>query len=494
MSAKNQTAKPTKPETGSKSVASSVVKSKTETPTKPEVSKAPVKTDAKDKSAEPKKAAAAPKPAEAEYPLNTSDRAPKLAGLIILLGTFGLFGGWAALAPLDAAALAPGVVTVETYRKTVQHLEGGIIADIMVRDGDQVEAGAPLLVLDDTQTRAELGIVSGQLIATEAVEARLRAQRDSLEQVEYPVHFDFDDDRIKEAVASENAVFVAQTTAQKGEVSVLQQRITQLEEKASGLRDLITSRRQLAASYADEAKELEELLSDGFVDKQRIRELDRKIAEVNSEIAEQTSAIAQIEIQKGEAELNVIQLQNKFQTEVVGRLSEAQAKLFDLRERYSAIQDRLTRTVMRAPESGMVIGMSVHTIGGVVQPAAPILEIVPKGSALIVEGQVSPLDIDRVHNGLIAEVRFSSFKSSLTPVLQGEVVHISADRLVNEQTGMPYYLAKVKLTDRSVKDLGGLQLLPGMPAEVLIKTGERTLFEYLVQPATNAFARSFIED
>ncbi len=431
---------------------------------------------------------------EGQFELDVSDKVPRLIGLLILFVTFGMFGTWAAVAPLDSAALAPGVVTVKTYRKTIQHLEGGIVNEIMVRDGDQVTAGEVLLVLDDTQTQAELGIVKGQMIAALAQEARLQAERDGREEIAFPDSFARNDPRVEEAVLSESQVFTARMNSHLGEIGVLEQRMTQIDEQVRGLQAIIRSKDELMKSYRDEVRDLSELLSDGFVDKQRLRDLERRVSELEGEMADNRSNIAQAKMRRGETELQILQLKKDFHTEVVNQLSEVQSKLFDLRERERALTDRVERTVVRAPEAGMVLGMKVHTVGGVVRSGEPILDIVPAASDLIIEAQVSPIDIDRVSTGKLADIRFSAFKSATTPVIEGEVTQISADRLTNEQTGMPYYLARVELTDKGREQLGPLLLIPGMPAEVLINTGERTLLEYLVQPATNAFARSFIED
>lgn len=431
---------------------------------------------------------------EGQFELDVSDRTPRLIGLLILFVTFGMFGTWAAVAPLDSAALAPGVVTVKTYRKTVQHLEGGIVNEIRVRDGDQVRAGDALLVLDDTQTQAELGIVKGQMIAALAQEARLQAERDGLDEVAFPDSFNREDTRVEEAVLSETEVFTARMNSHLGEIGVLEQRMTQTDEQVKGLEAIIRSKDQLMQSYREEVRDLSELLSDGFIDKQRLRELERRASELEGEMADIKSNIAQVKMLKGEAELQVLQLKKYFRTEVVNQLSEVQSQLFDLRERERALTDRVERTVVRAPEAGMVLGMKVHTVGGVVRSGEPILDIVPAASDLVVEAHVSPIDIDRVSAGKPVDIRFSSFKSATTPVIEGVVEHISADRLTNKETGMPYYLARVELTETGRRNLADLVLVPGMPAEVLINTGERTLLEYLVQPASNVFARSFIED
>ncbi|MNZ55506.1 Type I secretion system membrane fusion protein PrsE [compost metagenome] len=199
-------------------------------------------------------------------------------------------------------------------------------------------------------------------------------------------------------------------------------------------------------------------------------------------------------LQIGETELQIAQLQKNFVAEVVNRLAEVQTQVFDLSERLSAVQERANRIQIRAPESGMVLGMTVHTVGGVVGPGTPLLDIVPASEDLVVEVQISPVDIDRITPGKLADIRFSAFSMATTPVIEGQLSHISADRLINEQTGAAYYLGRVELTEKGRKDLGSLILVPGMPAEVLINTGERTLLNYLVRPATNVFARSLIED
>ncbi|SIQ87377.1 HlyD family type I secretion periplasmic adaptor subunit [Marinobacterium stanieri] len=431
---------------------------------------------------------------EGTFELDVSDKVPRLVGLLILFVTFGMFGTWAFVAPLDSAALAPGVVTVKTYRKTIQHLEGGIVEQINVRDGDQVDAGDVLLVMDDTQARAEMGIVRGQMIAAQALESRLKAERDQLDDIAFPDGFDEKDQRVKEAVLSERQVFEARMNSHLGEIEVLEQRMTQIDEQIRGLQAIISSKRQLMASYNDEIQDLSELLSDGFVDKQRLRDFERRVSELKGDMADHRSSIAQAKMKQGETRLSILQLKKDFHTEVVNQLSEVQSTLFDLRERERALIDRVERTVIRAPEAGMVLGMKVHTVGGVVRSGEPILDIVPAASDLVVEAQVSPIDIDRVSAGKLADIRFSAFKSATTPVIEGRVEHVSADRLTNEETGAPYYLARVELTETGRELLGDLVLVPGMPAEVLVNTGERTLFEYLVQPATNAFARSLIED
>lgn len=426
--------------------------------------------------------------------LPISDRRARFVGYLIVFLMFGVFGAWATFAPLDSAALAPGVVTVKSYRKTVQHLEGGIVKELLARDGDKVKAGDPLIVLDDSQVRAEYGMTRSQLVAAQAMEARLVAERDGLETVDYSRMIETDSVRAREAQLGETQVFNARRGSRLGEVAVLQKRVGQLNEQISGLNSMIATKRNLAGSYQEEIGELSDLLAEGFVDKQRLLDQQRKLDMLRAEIADHQSEITKTRLQISETELQIVQLNKDFSSEVVAAFAEVQTKVFDLRERMAALEDRLSRIVIRAPEDGMIIGMTVHTVGGVISPGTPLLDIVPAMSDLIVEAQVSPIDIDRVRVGKPADIRFSAFNSSTTPVIKGEVAHVSADRLVNEDTGMPYYLARVVLTEEGSQALGSLQLQPGMPAEVLITTGARTMLQYLLQPATDAFARSLIED
>lgn len=424
----------------------------------------------------------------------TSDLRVRRIGYAIVFVMFGLFGSWAMLAPLGSAALAPGVVTVQTYRKTVQHLEGGLVKELLVRDGSMVAAGEPLIVLDDTQLRAENEIVRGQLITAQAAEARLLAERDGAEQIDFSRMVEKDSPRAMEARDGEVQVFNARRNSHLGEIGVLEQRVGQLNQQIKGLQNLAATKQKLARSYAAEVNELQDLLKDGYIDKQRLLERERQLDSVRAEAAEHESEITRIKLQINETELQILQLDKQFNSEVVAKLSEVQSQAFNLEQQMHALQERINRVVIRAPDDGMVIDMKVHTVGGVIGQGTPLLDIVPSTSDLVIEAQVSPMDIDRVELETTADVRFSVFNSATTPVVKGVVTQISGDRLINEQTGMPYYLARVQLTEEGLDLLGPRTLIPGMPAEVLINTGDRTLFQYLMQPVDNAFARSLIEE
>ena len=426
--------------------------------------------------------------------LPIDDRPIRRVGYLMLLVTFGLFGGWAALAPLDSSALAPGVVTVKSYRKTVQHLEGGIVRELRVHDGDLVKSGDVLLVLDNTQARSDMETTRSQLIAALQLQARLEAERDALpEPVAVPT-LDLADPRVQEARDSEARIFQTRRTSLLGEIGLQETTIGQIEEQVRGFKAIIASKQMLAASYQEEIVDLRALLAEGYVDKQRLREQGRSLARLHTEIAESQSEIAQARVHVDEAKLKILQLKKAFASEVAGLLGDARTKVYELRERLATLQDRDQRTDILAPESGMVMGMTVHTLGAVVSPGTALLDIVPANEELIVEAQVSPMDIDRIALGKLVDIRFSAFKSSTTPVIEGRLVQISADRLINKDTGAAYYLARVALTDKGRQTLGNLTLVPGMPVEVLVNTGARTLLQYLIQPASNVFARSLIED
>ncbi|MNQ38896.1 Type I secretion system membrane fusion protein PrsE [compost metagenome] len=426
--------------------------------------------------------------------LPIADRKIRRLGIAIVGVTFGLFGTWAAIAPLDGAAFAPGVVTVQAYRKTVQHIEGGIVKDVLVHDGDIVKRDDPLIILDDAQLRFEYEMARSQLVATRAMEARLRAERDTLSAISFGEIADPDSLRGVEARQGETQVFNARQGSRLGQIAVLRERVGQLNQQIKGLESMIGTKVYLEKSYSGEINELGDMLKQGFVDKQRLLEQERKLGMLRSEVADHRSTINRTRLQINETQLQILQIDKDFNADVVKQLAEVQTRMYDLQEKTSALEDRLNRIVIRAPEAGMVIGMTVHTIGGVVRPATPLLDIVPSVSELVIEAQVEPVDIDRIAIGKRADIRFGAFNSSTTPVIEGEVSSVSADRLTNEKTGNAYYLARVRVTEDGARTLGDRKLLPGMPADVLIITGQRTLLQYLMQPARDAMSQSMIEE
>ena len=425
--------------------------------------------------------------------INTSMEGSKRIGLTLLFLVFGVFGFWSAFAPLDGAAFAPGSVTVKSYKKIVQHLEGGIVAEILARDGDLVPAGQALLVLDDTQPKASLEIVTSQYVALKMREARLIAERDGLSSVEYPIELSISEAGAQQEIAAQNEIFTARRNAYEGRIGILGQRVDQLQNQVVGMEAQRETKDLLAQSFAEELADTQSLLKQGFSEKTRLRQAERNYASYSGEAAELTANIAATQVQVGETELQILQQKSEFQNEVVTELSEVQTTLKDTNERLTALTDVVRRTTIVAPDTGAVNGMQIHTIGGVIRPGAQIAEIVPESDELIVQASVNPIDIDRVSEGQEARIRFSTF-GNRAPTIFGTLITLSADAILNEATGTSYYLARVEVNPESIEELGDLALMPGMPAEVYINTGSRTLLQYLFKPLSNAASRSFNED
>jgi epimerase transport system membrane fusion protein len=427
-------------------------------------------------------------------------RSIRLIGVVAVLLIFGGLGTWAALAPLSSAAIGSGVISVENYRKTVQHLEGGIVREIKVRDGELVAKDQVLLTLDDTQPRAQLEVLRGQYFAALAREARLIAQRDGQGRVVFPKELleAHQDPRAADAMRVQVQTFTVRKKAHDGEATLYERQIQQLRAKATGLAAQKKSREQLVASYESERADFEALLQQGYAERQRVREMERNVAQSEGQRGSLISELAATELQISETQVKIVQLGMELQREVAKELSEVQADLAAVREKLRSLQDTVERTVVRAPDAGMVLGLEVHTLGAVVRPGGRLLDIVPQNEKLVIEAQLSPQDIDQVHIGQVAEVRFPSFKRRDFPRIDGKLVSVSADRLVDETDGrkVPYYLARVEISPEGLQALATakLGLLPGMPAEVLVNTGERTMLQYLLAPLSDTVARSFRQD
>ena len=425
------------------------------------------------------------------------ERRLRLGGIAAVAVIFGGIGLWAALAPLSSAAIGSGVISVEKYRKTVQHLEGGIIREIKVRDGDLVTKDQVLLTLDDTQPKAQLEVLRGQLFAALAREARLVAQRDGLARVAFPKELADagTDARAADAMRVQVQTFTVRKQAHDGEVTLYQRQIQQLHAKTTGLTAQKKSREQLVASYESERVDFEELLKQGYAERQRVREMERNVAQSEGQRGSLISDLAATELQMSETRVKIVQLSKELQRDVAKEFVEVQSDLSAAREKLRSLQDTVERTVVRAPDAGMVLGLAVHTIGAVVRPGERMLDIVPQNEKLVIEAQLSPQDIDQVRIGQLAEVRFPSFKKRDLPRVDGRLISVSADRLMDDNDGrkVPYYLARVEISSEGLQALTNakLALLPGMPVEVLVNTGDRTVLQYLVSPLSDTVARSF---
>jgi HlyD family type I secretion membrane fusion protein len=415
-------------------------------------------------------------------------------GVIVLF--FGIFGGWAALAPLGSAAIAPGEVIVEARRKTVQHLEGGIVGEIRVREGDRVAAGQMLIRLDETQPRATLDLLKGRSRAAAALEARLNAERDEQKAIEFPPFLldEGGDPKVRKILDGQTRIFDARRNSILGQIAILKQRIAQYAEEIKGLKGEVAAETTQVELIAQELEGVETLYSKKLVRKPRLLELRRRQAEIEGRLAQNRARIARVRQNIAETHLRISELRTERINEVVEELRKVQSERFDLQERIRAAEDVLRRTAILAPLAGTVVGLQVHTTGGVIAPGQPLMDIVPSGDRLIVEARVAPEDIDVVHAGLAAKVRLTALNRRNSLPLEGRVLSISADRLVDERTGETYFLARVELLEDPADALGGAFLYPGMAAEVMILTGERTALDYLFTPLSRSLERAFREE
>ena len=436
-----------------------------------------------------------PPPGQEAIAVSTNTRVWIVTGMLIIIAAFGGFGAWAALALLDSAAIAPGVVVVESDRKSIQHLEGGLVKEIRVRDGDTVARGDVLVVLENTHSKALHEIVRGEIDAARTEVARLVAERDGREEIVFPdeilsrAHVT----KVAEALQGQRNLFAARRTSLEGQVAILGQSIAQFREEIRGLRSEQLSREQQLNILQDELRGLRKLLKQGSVPRNEVLAYERKIAELSGEKGRFMADVSRAEQGIGEAKLRIAQLEKSVREEVVAKLREVQERIFGLEERLVAAEDVLGRTEVRAPTAGVVMGMRMHTTGGVVAPGQELLQVVPVGDRLVIEAHINPIDFDDVAVGQQATVCLTAFKLRSTPIIVGTLVNISADRLVDEHSGTPYYLARIEVPKEELESLGDLTLQPGMPVEALIKTGARTAFGYMISPLTDNMARAFKE-
>ena len=434
-------------------------------------------------------------------------------GIGVIVVFMGGFGAWAGFAPLERAAIAQGVVSVSGKRKTVQHLEGGIVAGIQVREGSAVRAGQTLVVLDDTRARASFSLLEGQHRSAAALEARLQAERDGLPEIRWPAWLRragaeaaADDGGAGDAeaagglgnpgadvLATQERIFRARARSLDNRTAIYRRQIAQLRAEAAGLEEEIGTQDRQLALLEEELSALRALVEKGVEGKPRLLALERRKAEVAGARARNRSQVARVEQGVGEMLLTIEELGNARRNEVVAELREVETRRSDLREGLASARHVLSRTRVRAPVSGTVVNLRVFTRGGVVGPGEALMEIVPVGDRLVVEARVEPTDVDSVRPELPARVRLTAFSGFTTPTLSGKVVGVSADRLVDERTGAPYYEARVAL-DPEQPELAKWKLQPGMPAEVMIVTGRRTALAYLLGPLVASFGRALRED
>jgi HlyD family secretion protein len=416
-------------------------------------------------------------------------------GLRILLLAILVVGGWLALVPLAGAIVVPGNLVVQSNVKTMQHPSGGVVAEIKVANGMRVAAGDLLVRLDATQAQASLQVVTKQLDEVRARTPRLIAERDSLSQPEFPPALlaRAGEDNVKSLLASETSLFKARSDGRASQKDLLQSRMVQLGQEISGLEAQVDSKAKQLELIGGELAGVKDLYDKRIVPLTRLTALQRETARIEGERGQLIFSIAETKSKIGEAQLQIARLDQDFRTDVVKELGQTQAKEAELIERDVAARDLLDRIEIRAPTSGIIHQLSTHTIGGVIRPGEAIMEIVPDTDDLLVEARLQPQDIDHVRPGQKAFVRFSAFNQRVTPQLTGTVSLVSADTTRDQQTNAHYFTVRVVLPDEERRRLGGLQLVPGMPAEVFMQTGSRTMLNYLLKPITEQMNRTFVE-
>jgi HlyD family secretion protein len=413
--------------------------------------------------------------------------------LIALFG--GTIGVWAAVSTLSGAVVAPAQFVVDSSIKKVQHATGGIVGELRVREGDRVNEGDILVRLDETMTRANLQIVVKQLDELLARQARLEAERDGSPVIE-PVDelaARMSDPAVAKLVGAEKTLFDARRSAREGQKSQLNKRISQLQDEIEGLRAQQKSKAREAVLIEDELKGVRDLYAKNLVQLPRLSALERDAASIEGQRGQLMAGVAQTEGRIAETSLQIIQVEEEARAEVMKDLREVQAKVSELVERKVAADDQLKRIDIRSPSDGFVHQLNVHTVGGVISPAEPIMMIVPIKDALDLEGKVSPQEIDQLVTGQKAKVRLHASNSRTTPELDGVLTRISADVSRDQQTGASYYTIRVTLPQNEVKRLGELKLIAGMQAEVFVQTHESTPFRYFIKPLEEQFNRAFRE-
>ncbi len=419
-----------------------------------------------------------------------------LAGSIAV-GVFVVFlFGWSVMAPLSSAAIAPGVISPHGSRKTVQHLEGGIIERILVEEGSHVNAGDPLILLEDTMARASWQLIRTQYYTLAARHARLGALQSGAGEVYFPDWLvkEAGDPDVASILATEINLLETRREAHHDRKAVLQQRIVQLEKEIDGLNAQIDGQTRQLVLIGKEISGVQQLVDKGLERTPRLLGLQRTEAEIKAQQGSNMAMISRTEQAISATELELISSDTVLQDEVAREMAQIQADLSQAGEKMAASGDILSRIEIMAPVAGKVIALKYHTAGGIIAPGAAILDIVPENEELIIEARVSPMDIDVVYEGLTAQIHLSAFAQRNVPMITGTVRYVSADRLVDEVTGQPYFRATVEVTKEQIAKIGeGLVLTAGMPAEVMIVTGEQTLLGYLIKPASDTLRRSFRE-
>ena len=414
-------------------------------------------------------------------------------GLAVVVVLLGGMGGWAAATRLAGAVIAAGTLVVENNVKKVQHPTGGIVKELHVKEGDTIAAGDLLILLDGTQARASLGIISGGLDELGARKARLEAESEGADSVVFPADLlgRAHEPDLGKILSGEQSLFALRQAERAGQKRLLRERIAQLGKEVEGFTAQAAAKEHEIALVAKELTGTELLYRKGLMTLSRLTDLERTSARLDGERGQLVASMAQANGRIAEMELEIIQIDQKLRSEVGAELADIRTKLAELQERRTAAQDQLDRLAIRAPQSGIVHELAMHTIGGVVQAAEPLMLIVPLASALAVDARIAPAEVDRLQVGQKVALRFSTFNQRTTPEIDGRLARVSADVVHDERTGLSYYTARIDISADQLGRLGMVKLLPGMPVETFIATEERTVLSYLLKPLSDQVLHAF---
>ena len=404
-------------------------------------------------------------------------------------------GGWAATAEIAGALIAQGSLVVDSNVKKVQHPTGGVVGEVRARDGDRVKAGDILVRLDETVTGANLAIITKGLTELYARKARLGAERDGADSVPAPKQLadKTNDPDVQEALGSERKLFELRRKARLGQKDQLQQRIKQLQEQITGLTAQQAAKAKEMEIIGQELQGVRDLWAKNLVQINRLTSLEREEARLQGEHGQLIAAAAEAKGKIVETQLQILQVDQEFASDVAKELRDADSKIGEYVERKVTAEDQLKRTDLRAPQDGVVFQSTANTVGGVITAGDPVMLIVPETDTLIVEAKVEPKDIDQVQFGQPVVLRFSAFNMRTTPEINGTVVRVGADTTTDQRTGQSYYLVRISMTPEEIAKLGEVKLTPGMPVEAFIQTGNRTMLSYLVKPLHDQLKRAFRE-
>ncbi|ODA66713.1 Type I secretion system membrane fusion protein PrsE [Methyloligella halotolerans] len=419
----------------------------------------------------------------------------------ILLGTacalilVGGLGAWAALTEISGAVIAHGVLEVDSKVKKVQHPTGGVVGELLVREGDSVEAGQILVKLDETQTKANLAIVSKSIDELLAREARLEAEKTDADALDFSDSLTERQDipNVQKLMEGERKLFQLRLSAREGRKAQLRERIAQLDEEISGLTEQAAAKKREIGLLEKELGAVRSLWEKKLVQLNRVTEVERDAARLAGERGQLIASIAQAKGKIAEVKLQIIQVDDEMRSEVAQQLAEIRASLSELTERKVTAEDQLRRIDIRAPQDGIVHELQVNTVGGVIAAGEQIMLIVPRNDDLIVEAHVSPNDIDQLQPGQKAVLHFSGLNQRTTPELDGEISRIGADLSTDKTTGKTYFLTRVAIEPDELAKLGGVKLMPGMPVEVFMQTAPRTVLSFMLKPLQDQIERTFRE-